>query len=186
MQTEAQRALMNVLSGAWGTIGPRSLSAARRIAKRVSGRYGLLVHSASAAMEVQLRSLKIGYGDEVIAASYGDPINAMAVACVGATPVFVDIDPETATLSPVAVKNALTGKTRAVIADTPGGNPCDAKALAKICADHGIKLVVNLGDGYNTALHGKPMARYAWGTVLDLSDGCALPAGEGGALVQMD
>ena len=183
MQTKKQSLLTDVLNGAWGTIGPKSLSSAELIARRVSGTHGIFTHSASTALEAQLRSLEITYGDRVITASYGNPMNAMVTAAAGATPVFADIDADTATLSPASVKSAITGRTKAVIADAPGGNPCDAKTLAAICAEKGIKLIINLGDGYNTVLEGKPLAQYAYGAVLDLSDGCALSAGEGGILV---
>lgn len=181
-----QQLLENVLNNEWGTIGPKSISSAKLIAQRVSGQYGLLLHSASAALEAQLRSLEIVYGDEVIMASYSNPMVSMITAAVGATPVFVDIDPNTATLSPAAVEKAITSKTKAVIADIPGGNPCDAKKLAEICASVNVKLIINLGDGYDSVQNGKSLVHYAWGTVLDISDGTALPAGEGGALINND
>ena len=182
-----QKLLESVLnSGVWGTIGPKSISAAETIARRISGKYGILMHSADAALQTQLRALEITYGDEVIVASYGDPMNAMTVAGVGAVPIFADIDPHTATLSPLSVKKTLTNKIKAVIADIPGGNPCDAIELESICQENGVKLIINLGDGYNSALDGKPLTHYAWGTVINLADGCALSAGEGGALVHND
>jgi len=185
--TNKQELLKDVLdSGVWGTIGPKSELAARLIARRVSGQYGLLVHSASAALEVQLRSLEIAYGDEVIIASYSNPINAMAVANVGGTPAFADIDPDTATIATDSVKAALSAKTKGVIADAIGGNPCDMKGIAALCNKNGVKLILNLGDGYNTALDGKPLAQYAYSTVVDLSDGHALSAGEGAALIHND
>ena len=182
-----QQLLKDVLdSGVWGTIGPKSESAAKLIAGRVSARYGLLMHSASAALEVQLRSMEIVYGDEVIVASYSDPMDAMVVANVGATPVFADIDPDTATLSAASVKGLLSGKTKAVIADTIGGNPCDMKELADLCNKNGVKVILNLGDSYNTSLDGKPLIQFAYAAVLDISDGQALSAGEGGVLVHND
>jgi len=182
-----QQLLKDVLnSGIWGTIGPKSESAAQLIARRVSGRYGLLTYSASAALEVQLRSLEIVYGDEVIVASYSDPMDVMVVANVGATPVFADIDPDTATLSTASVQAALSDKTKGIIVDAIGGNPCDMKGLADLCNQNGVKIILNLGDGYNTLLNGKPLSQYAYGTIVDLSDGQALSAGEGGALIHHD
>jgi len=181
-----QNLLETVLNGAWGTIGPKSISSAELLAQKVNGKYGLLLHSASAALECQLRSLEIAYGDEVITASYGDPINSMAVAAVGATPVFADIDSCTGALSPESVKKALSDKTKAVVADIPGGNPCDVKKLAEICKNSEAKLIINLGDGYNSLFNGQPLTKYAWGTIINLSDGYALSAGEGGALIHND
>ena len=173
-------------SGVWGTIGPKSVSAAEIIARRVSGKYGVLMHSAAAALEIQLRALEISYGDEVIVASYADPMDAMTVATVGATPIFADIDPSDATLSASSVKTKLTNKTKAVVADVPGGNPCDVEALENMCKEKGIKLIINLGDGYNSTLDEKPLSQYAWGTIINFAEGYALSAGEGGAVVHND
>jgi dTDP-4-amino-4,6-dideoxygalactose transaminase len=173
-------------SGVWGTIGPTSLSAADAVAKRLSVKYGVLMHSAAAALETQLRALEIGYGDEVIVASYADPMDSMTAATVGATPVFADIDPSTATLCPSSVKTAVTNKTKAVIADIPGGNPCDAEALESLCKEKGIKLIINLGDGYNSAFNSKPIGQYAWGAIVNFADGYSLSAGEGGGAVHND
>jgi dTDP-4-amino-4,6-dideoxygalactose transaminase len=187
MLKQRQELLENVLkSGVWGTIGPKSVSAAGAVAKRVSGKYGVLMHSAAAALEIQLRALEINYGDEVIVASYADPIDAMAVATVGATPVFADIDPAAATLCASSVKAAVTDKTRAVIADAPGGNPCDAETLENLCREKNIKLIINLDDGYNAVLNAKRLAQYAWGTIINFAGGSALYAGEGGAVINND
>jgi dTDP-4-amino-4,6-dideoxygalactose transaminase len=183
MSALKKEALNSVLTtDVWGTIGPKSVKSAAMIAKRVSVQHGLLLHSASAALEAQLRSLHIAYGDEVILASYGDPMNSMTVAMTGATPVFVDICLETATIWPEDVKEAVTSKTKAVIADAPGGNPFDAKALAEICKEKNIALIINLGDGFDTAQDGKPLTKYALASVMDFADGCAVPAGLAGAL----
>ena len=186
MSTQRKNLLEAVLNGAWGTIGPKSIASAELIAKRLNVNHGLLLHSASAALEAQLRALEIGYGDEVIVASYGDPIDSMTVAAVGATPVFADIDPDFVVLSPESVKKAMTSKTKAVITDIPGGNPCDAKKLADLCGESGAKLIINLGDGYDSLYDGLFLTHYAWGTVLNLSDGCAVSAGAGGAVVNND
>jgi dTDP-4-amino-4,6-dideoxygalactose transaminase len=55
--------------------------------------------------------------------------------------------------------------------------------LAAVCEKHGIKLILNLGDSYGVMLNGKPLAEYAWGAAFDLTDGCLVSAGEGGAFV---
>ena len=166
-------------SGIWGTVGPKSESAAAMLAKRLSADFGLLVHSASAALEVQLRALEIAYGDEVIVASYSNPINAMAAANVGASVVFADIDKQNLALSPAFAKAVLTSKTKAIIVDALCSDLSYMQKLAAFCDKNDVKVILNLGDAFDA----RPMIPYAYTTVIDLSDGCIISAGEGAALI---
>lgn len=172
-----------VLEHEWGTVGPRSLSAARRFAAYCGCAHALLAHSAPAALETVLRAFEIGYGDEVIAASFGNPADAMAVATVGAAPVFVDLDARTYTISAAHARRAVTPRTRAVVADALGGSPCDARALRELCNEYGLKLILNLADGYAVSQAGRPLASWADAAVADVSDGCAVSCGLGGAVL---
>ncbi|HOA32902.1 MAG TPA: DegT/DnrJ/EryC1/StrS family aminotransferase, partial [Clostridia bacterium] len=76
-----------LFSGRWGTISPKSVEAQAAIAEFMERKHGLCLHSANAALEALLRSLDIGYGDEVVVASYGNAMDSMAVSCIGAKPV---------------------------------------------------------------------------------------------------
>ena len=175
--------LTSVLNGAWGTVGPKFEKASEVIAKWMHIGYGLMVFSASAALETILRSFNIGYGDEVIVAGWSDPVDAMVSAAVGAVPVFVDICPDTLTLSPVAAAEAVTAKTRAIVADLPGGNPCDAKALRALCDEKGLKLILNLSDAWTAKQDGIPLVKYADAAFVDFSQGCVIDLGLAAAVV---
>ncbi|MBQ7050830.1 MAG: DegT/DnrJ/EryC1/StrS family aminotransferase, partial [Firmicutes bacterium] len=96
---QEQKQLLDILDHEWGTIGPKSLEAGKALASYCGLQYGLTLFSASAAFEAALRGQSIGFGDQVIVAAYGDPLESMTTALVGATPVFADIDPETLTLT---------------------------------------------------------------------------------------
>jgi perosamine synthetase len=177
--------LTSVLSGAWGTVGPKFEQAGETIAKWLDVGYGLMVFSPSAALETILRSFNIGFGDEVILAAWSDPVDAMVTAAVGATPVFADICPDTLTLSAANAAAAVTEKTRAVIADLPGGNPCDAKALRALCDEKGLKLILNLSDAWSAKQDGKAIYKYADAAFVDLSQGKAVDLGLAAAVCNM-
>lgn len=117
-----EKALYEVLkSGRWGTISPKSIEAADMIRKYMNKEYGLCLHSLSAALESLLRSLNIGFGNQVIVASYGNPINPMVTAAIGAEPVFVDIDIQSCTISVESVCENINENTKAIIVDSYAG-----------------------------------------------------------------
>lgn len=178
--------LTAVLPNAWGTVGPKFEEAGDAIAKWLEVGYGLMVFSPSAALETILRSFDIGYGDEVIVAAWSDPVDAMVAAAVGAVPAFVDICPDTLTLSPAKAADAITDRTRAIVADIPGGNPCDAKALRALCDAKGLKLILNLSDSWSAKQDGVPLVKYADAAFVDFSQGKAIDLGLAAAVVTDD
>jgi len=125
--------LTEVLANEWGTIGPKSLEAAKMLSEKLGAKHALMVHSASVALEAILRSSEISHEDEVIVASYSDPIDSMTAAVIGAVPVFADSDFE----------EKITKKTKAIIVD--GDSVKDFYALKAIADRHNVKLVMNLG-----------------------------------------
>ena len=178
--------LTAVLPGAWGTVGPKFEEAGEAIAKWLDIGYGLMVFSPSAALETILRSFNIGFGDEVIVAAWSDPVDAMVTAAVGAVPAFADICSETMTLLTRNAAAAVTERTRAIVADLPGGNPCDAKALRALCDEKGLKLILNLSDGWTAKQDGAALVKYADAAFVDFSGGCAIDLGLAAAVVTDD
>ena len=91
--------------------------------------YVIGVSSGTAALEVALRCLDIGPGDEVISSTMGWVVDASVVLSVGAQPVFCDVEPETLNIDPEQVEIKITEKTKAIIAIHLYGNVCDLKNL---------------------------------------------------------
>ena len=178
--------LLKVLDGAWGTIGPEFLAANEELAAFAGCKKALCVFSASAALETVLRAHNIGRGDEVIVAAWSDPVDSMTCAAVGAVPVFADVDEKTLTLPVSSVETALTERTRVVIADLPGGNPCDAPALSHFCREHGLLFIINLSDCWGTEAGGRKIRKYADAAFADFGDGRLADAGLAGAVLTDD
>lgn len=107
------------------------------------------------ALQLALMVLGIGRGDEVVVPAFSFFATAEAVLLVGATPVFVDIDPETFCIDPVLVEAAITPRTRAVITVSLFGQCADVDALEHVAAEHGIALIEDAAQSFGATYKGR-------------------------------
>jgi dTDP-4-amino-4,6-dideoxygalactose transaminase len=169
------------------TLGPEVESFERNFAAYCETDHAIGVSSGTMALELVLRALGIGPGDEVIVPTYTFIATAEAVSTVGATPVLVDIDPATAVITAEIVERALTPRTRCVIPVHLFGRTVEMDPILELCRARGIAVVEDACQA-----HG---ARYRGRRVGSLGDaGCFsfYPTknlggwGDGGALVTDD
>jgi perosamine synthetase len=139
-ETEADAAREVVLSG-WLSQGPQVAAFEREFASQVGAPHACAVANCTTALQLALAALEIGSGDEVITVSHSFIATANAIRYQGATPVFVDIDPETYNLDCRQLAEAITERTRAVIAVHQMGMPCDMAALLAVANRHGITVI---------------------------------------------
>jgi perosamine synthetase len=99
------------------------------------------VSNFTTALRLALLARGVGPGDEVITASHSFIASANSIRYCGATPVFVDIDPATYNLDPECVADAITERTRAILAVHQMGMPCDLTSLVALANRHGIALI---------------------------------------------
>jgi 8-amino-3,8-dideoxy-alpha-D-manno-octulosonate transaminase len=145
-------------------------------------KYAQLVSSGTAAVSLALASAGIGAGDEVIIPCFTFVASFEAIVMIGATPVIVDID-DTLTLDIVAVQNAITHKTKAIMPVHMCGSMANLDALIKICRSHNLILIEDACQAIGGSYNGK-----ALGTLGDL--GCfsfdfvkTVTCGEGGVVI---
>ena len=117
------------------TLGPELERFEAAFAEFCRTRHAIGVSSGTAALEIALRALGIGPGDEVIVPTYSFIATAEAVSTVGAKPVIVDVDPETALITAEIVEAALTPRTRCVIPVHLFGRPVDMDPLLELCRE---------------------------------------------------
>lgn len=137
---EAEAAHQGVLSG-WVSQGPQVAAFEREFAATVGAPHACAVSNCTTALHLALLAVGVGPGDEVITASHSFIATANAIRYCGATPVFVDIDPTTYNLDPRCVAEAVTERTRAILAIHQMGMPCDLHALMAVANRHDIALV---------------------------------------------
>lgn len=173
-----------VRSGEWRAYTGRGLES---LAGRLTADHGVrLVHlccSGTAAVELALRGLGIGPGDEVVLSAYDFRANFSNVCLTGATAVLVDIDPVTGQLDASLVVQAISPATKAILGSHLHGGRVDMAALRKIADERGIAIVEDLCQAPGAQVNGRIAG--AWGDVSVLSFGGSklLSAGRGGAIL---
>ena len=167
----------------WGTIAPEFVKSMETITACAGAEYGLLTFSVTAALESMLRGLNVGAGDEVIVASWSDPVDAMVTAAVGATPVFADVCAPDYVLTAEAVAACKNANSRAVIADLSVAGTATLPALAAYCKEAGLYLFLNAGDALGARVNGEPLTRYVDAAFVDMGAGTQLDVGLAGAVV---
>src|SRR5205807_385128 len=118
-------------------------------------KHGVGVGNGFDALQLLVRGHGIGAGDEVIVPAYTAVATWMAVTTTGATPVGVDIDPRTRTLDPELAEEAVTPRTRAIVAVHLFGMPCEMDALAAVAARHGLVLLEDAAQGHGARYRGR-------------------------------
>ncbi len=169
------------------TLGPELERFEAAFAEFCGTEYAAGVSSGTAALEIALRALGIGPGDEVIVPTYSFIATAEAVSTVGATPVIVDIDPETALITAATVEQALTERTRCVIPVHLFGRPVDMDPILALCRERGIAVIEDACQAHGALYKGNPV-----GSLGDAGCFSFYPTknlggwGDGGALVTSD
>lgn len=120
------------LTSGWITTGPKTKEFENKISEYCGTKKTACLNSATACLETTLRVLGIGRSDEVITTAYTYTASASVIEHVGATPVLVDVDKDSFFISPSKVKEAITKKTKAIIAVDLAGVPVDAAPFYKL------------------------------------------------------
>ena len=123
------------------SLGPELPAFESEIAEYVGTDHAVATSSGTASLHLALRALGLGPGDEVITTSFSFIASANAILYVGATPVFVDIDPVTLNLDPAAVEAAITTRTRALLVVHVFGRPAAMDALMTIAERHDLRVI---------------------------------------------
>ena len=132
--------------------GSEVASFEKEYADYVGVKYVVAVANGSVALDIALAILGIGPGDEVIVTPRSFVASAACVALRGATPVFVDVDPDSQNISPDMVKRAISSETKAVIAVHLAGWPCELDELKALCDEHGIYLIEDCAQAHGAGL----------------------------------
>ena len=156
--------------------GPRVEQFERHMATFVGVQGGVAVSSGTAALELALRALMIGVGDEVIMPSYVCAAPWLATQRVGAQATLVDIDVNTFNIDPLAARRAITKKTRAIIVPHLFGLPADLTALERL----GIPLIEDCAQTLGVTEQGRLVGTVGRLTVCSFYATKMLCAGEGG------
>lgn len=127
----------------------------KEFAEYQGAQYAISCGSGTDAIVMALRALGIGAGDEVITVSWTFFATAESIAAVGATPVFVDVYPDTYCINVSDVKKAITNNTKAIMAVHFYGQSCDMDSLRGLCRKHGLYLIADCAQSTGTKYKGE-------------------------------
>ncbi len=179
-------AVTAVLKTDWLTTGPKVAEFEKAFADFVGVAEAVAVCNGTAALHAAMFALRIGKGDEVIVPTMTFAADANAVVYQGGTPVFVDCDPSTLLMDPIAVEAAITKNTKAIIAVDYAGQPCDYDALQWIAQKHGLPLVADACHSLGGTDKGRSVGSIADLNVFSFHAVKPLATGEGGMITTND
>jgi dTDP-4-amino-4,6-dideoxygalactose transaminase len=158
---ELRNALLGVLDSGQFILGPHGAALERELAQYCGVEHGVAVANGTEALHLALRALGIGPGHEVITSAFTFIGSAEAISYTGATPVFVDIEPDTFNLDPAAVERAITPRTRAVMPVHLFGQCATMDRIQQICDQRGISVVEDCAQSIGADFDGRPCG--SWG-----------------------
>ena len=159
----------------------------KEYAEYVGMKYAVAVTNGSVALDIALAILEIGPGDEVIVTPRSFVASAGCVALRGATPVFVDVNPDSQNITTDSVKIAISSRTKALIAVHLAGWPCELDALRELCDEHGIYLIEDCAQAHGAKFRGKQVGSFGHIAAFSFcQDKIMTTGGEGGMLLTGD
>jgi UDP-2-acetamido-2-deoxy-ribo-hexuluronate aminotransferase len=186
-QQEINQAIQEVLSSGCFIMGPQVKILENALAAFVGVKHCIAVSSGTDSLQIALMALGIGPGDEVITVPFTWISSTEVIALVGATPVFVDIDPETYNIDATQIEAAITPKTKAILPVNLFGQMADYDAINAIAARNGIPVIEDAAQSLGATQKGRQS-----GSVTLIGSTSFFPAkplgcyGDGGALFTND
>lgn len=148
--------------------------------------YAIATSSCTGALHMGMAALDIGPGDEVILADTNWIATAAPIVHLGATPVFVDILPDTWCIDPKLAEKAITPRTRAIIATHLYGNLCNMNELLTVGEKHGIPIIEDAAEAIGSVYHGKRAGSMGTFGTFSFHGSKTITTGEGGMFVTND
>lgn len=184
---ELNEAIQRVMNRSWFILGTELHAFEEEFATYCNVSHCVGVGSGTEALHLGLKALGIGPGDEVITVAHTFIATALAIVWTGATPVFVDIDPQTYTIDPTRVAEAVTSRTRAILPVHLYGQCADMDSLLSIAREHNLYVIEDAAQAHGATYKGR-MA----GSMGDIGCFSFYPTknlgacGDGGAVVTND
>ncbi len=155
LKPQIDAAVLGLLASGQYVLGPAVEEFEEQAARELGVKHAIGVANGTDALQIALRALGVGRGDEVITTPFSFYSAAEVIADLGATPVFVDIESDTFNLDPRLVEAAITPKTRAIIPVHIFGHPAPMPEINALVQKHGLKVIEDSAQGWGAALDGK-------------------------------
>ncbi|HWP41515.1 MAG TPA: DegT/DnrJ/EryC1/StrS family aminotransferase, partial [Tepidisphaeraceae bacterium] len=179
-------AVIDVLQTPTLSIGPKIQEFERQVARIASRRHAVGVSSGTAALHCAMLAAGIGPGDEVITTPFSFVASTNCILYVGATPKFVDIDPQTLNLDPKNLPGALSPRTKAIVAVEAFGHPGGMPEIERFARQHELILIEDACEGFGGRIGQRPVGSFGRASVFGFYPNKQITTGEGGMIVTDD
>ena len=179
---EIKDKVCEVLDSGYITEGVVTQEFEQSVGDYIGCEHAIAVTSCTTGLEVALRALGVGHGDEVVVPDYTYPATASVVAIVGADIILVDVDPKTMLVDYDALESSITPRTKAIIPVSLFGNPLDYDRLEAIKEKHGVYIVEDAACSIGAEFKGIKVGNLADISVFSLHPRKFITTGEGGII----
>ena len=155
-------------------------------AAKMGRKYGIAVTNGTAAIDLAIEALDIGPGDEVIMPSFTIISCVMQVVRSGATPVFVDSEPDTWNMDVQQIESKISTRTKAIMAVHIYGLPVDLSILLPLCDKYGLKLIEDSAEMIGQTYNGRPCGSFGDISTVSFYPNKHITTGEGGMILTDD
>uniref|UniRef100_A0A831UBP5 DegT/DnrJ/EryC1/StrS family aminotransferase n=1 Tax=Geobacter metallireducens TaxID=28232 RepID=A0A831UBP5_GEOME len=155
IKEEIDRGILEALEKTQFILGPNVSAFEEEATAFLGVKHAIGVASGTDALHLALAAAGIKEGDEVITSPFTFIATAEAIRYVGATPVFVDIDPRSFNIDPARIEAAITPRTRAILPVHLFGQPADMAAIEALCTKHGLLLIEDCAQSFGADLNGR-------------------------------
>ncbi|MEK7473240.1 MAG: DegT/DnrJ/EryC1/StrS family aminotransferase [Patescibacteria group bacterium] len=183
---EEERAVLEALRSGYLSLGPKLAEFEKRFAETIGTKYACAVNSGTSGLHLSMIAAGIGPGDEVITTPFSFIASANCVLYVGATPVFVDIDPKTSNMDVTKIEAAITDKTKAILVVHIFGQTCDMDPIMDIAKRRNLIVIEDACESVLASYKGRKAGTFGQSAVFAFYPNKQMTTGEGGIVVTDD
>jgi len=183
IEEEEIEEVVRSLRAAWLGTGPKVAEFEKRVAAYKGVRHAVAVNSCTAGLHLSCLALGLTTGDEVIVPAMTFCATVNAVIHAGATPVLVDVEPDTLNMDPKEVRRRITHRTRAIVPVHFAGRACNMDELKSLAREHDLKLIEDCAHAIETEYHGHKAGTLGDCGVLSFYSTKNIVTGEGGMVL---
>jgi perosamine synthetase len=167
----------------WISEGAKTREFEIGLAQRFGVKYAFATNNCTGALIISLKTLGVGPGDEVIVPAFTFIASASVINLAGGTPVFVDINRDTFTIDPKEIEEAITPRTKAIIAVHLYGQAADMDAILAVAKRHNLPVLEDAAQGLGVQFNGKPAGSFGVIGCTSFFTDKSITIGEGGAVL---
>lgn len=182
IEEDDEQGVLETLRSGWLAMGPKTKQFEKELAAYVGAPHCVAVNSCTAALHLALDAVGVSRGDEVVTTPMTFGATANVICHLGATPVFVDMERDTACIDAALIEAAMTPRTKAILPVDFAGQPPDLDAIMAIARKHGVAVVEDAAHSIGAEYKGRRIGSIADLTAFSFYATKNITSGEGGAL----